>query len=117
MRLAILSGLMTAFLAAPLTAYVGRWHSWPNLHPAKAMVEYQGRLYVGTTGGVRSIDPAGGAEKDFDNLSGITDIRIVAMTIDADNRLWAASRSGMLFRMEGNTWSAWGRAYRAEGWN
>lgn len=105
-----------AAIAAPLSAYVGRWHSWSDLNPVKTMLEHRGRLFVGTLGGIRSVDPGSLAEKDFDNRSGLTDVRIVGLAEDEDSRLWAASRSGQLFRLEGEKWSAWGRSYMAEGW-
>lgn len=105
-----------AAIAAPLSAYVGRWHSWSDLNPVKTMLEHRGRLFVGTLGGIRSVDPGTLAEKDFDNRSGLTDVRIVGLAEDEDSRLWAASRSGQLFRLEGDKWSAWGRSYMAEGW-
>lgn len=108
--------VLIAAAAVPLSAYVGRWHSWSDFNPVKTMLESKGRLYVGTTGGVRSIDPVSLAEKDFDNLSGLTDVRVVGLAEDEEGRLWAASRSGQLFRLEGDKWSAWGRSYMAEGW-
>lgn len=108
-------GLIAA-IAAPLSAYVGRWHSWSDFNPVKSMLEHRGRLFVGTTGGIRSIDPVSLAEKDYDNRSGLTDVRIVGLVEDGDGRLWAGSKSGQLFRLEGDKWSAWGRAYMAEGW-
>lgn len=108
--------LPALLLAAPLCAYVGRWQSWPDLQPTHVLLEHRGRLIVGTTGGIRSIDPESQAEKVYDNLSGLTDTRTVGLAADAEGRLWAASQSGALFRLEGETWSAWGQSYKSLGW-
>lgn len=116
MPAAALRLLPALLLAAPLSAYIGRWRSWPDLQPTNVLREHQGRLIVGTHGGIRSIDPATGAEKVYDNLSGLTDTRIVGLAADEEGRLWAASQSGALFRQEGETWSAWGQSYRSLGW-
>lgn len=112
----LLPALLLPLLAAPLGAWVGRWQSWPNLQPTHVLLEHQGRLIVGTDGGIRSIDPATGAEKLYDNRSGLTEIRTVGLAVDPEGRLWAASHSGALFRLEGETWSAWGQSYRSLGW-
>lgn len=116
MRLLPVLALAAASLAASAAAQVGRWHSWSNVNPVKVMLEHKGRLFVGTTGGVRSIDPATLAEKDYDNLAGLTDVRVVGLAEDADARLWAATRSGQLFRLDGQAWTGFGRSYMAEGW-
>ena len=108
--------LAASLAVSDASAYVGRWTSFTNLHPVTSMVENGGYLYVGTTGGVRKIHLGTLAETDYNNLQGLTDVNIQGLTVDADNRVWAASRSGQLFRLEGNKWSGWGRSYSSQGW-
>lgn len=109
--------LVALLPGTPADAYVGRWKSWSDLNPVTALTTHQGRLYAGTSGGIRSVDPATLGEKTYDNLSGLSDVRIVGLQVDPEGRLWAASRSGLLFRLEReDTWSTWGRSYKASGW-
>lgn len=114
----IFASAMVASMFVPPSAMsaVGRWHSWTNFNSIKALHEHQGRLIAGTTGGVRSIDPSTLEEKDYDNLSGLTDVRVVGLATDPDGKLWAASRSGGLFAFEGDKWTGHGRSYQSAGW-
>jgi ligand-binding sensor domain-containing protein len=110
--------LLAAALALPAAgAAVGDWRSYSDLNVPTALIAYHGSLMVGTTGGIRQIKPSPPfGEVDFNNMQGLLDIDIVGFTIDPDDRLWAASRSGLLFRLEGGTWSAWGKPYKSSGW-
>ncbi|MDQ3000104.1 MAG: T9SS type A sorting domain-containing protein [Fibrobacterota bacterium] len=112
-----LLGFLGLAWASQAAAFVGEWKSYSDFNAVNAMIEYHGSVYVGTQGGVRKIAAtAPFSETDFNNMHGIADVRIVGLTIDSDDRLWAASRSGQLFRLEGARWSAWGKSYKSAGW-
>lgn len=103
-------------VSAP-SAFVGDWVSYSDFSVPNCMIAWHGELFVGTSGGVRRVGPdAPYPETHFNNMQGLLDVRIVGLTVDADDKLWAASHSGQLFRFEGSKWSAWGKSYRASGW-
>lgn len=106
-------------LAAAIPAAVGDWKSYSDYSQQTALIVWNGQLFAGTGGGVRRINPQGEfpfKETVYNNMQGLVDVRIVAFTVDSDDRLWAGSRSGQLFRFEGETWSAWGKSYASAGW-
>jgi hypothetical protein len=102
--------------AAGAFGYLGQWHSFTNQEHVSCMQTFGGRVYVGTTGGIRAIDPATLAEKRYGNLDGLLEADVVAMTVTPSNRLWAASRGGFLYEWDGAKWRAFGRGYVAERW-
>lgn len=104
-------------LAAAAPAFVGDWTSYSDYSVPTAMISWHGEVFVGTSGGIRRINPEPPfAETDYNNMQGLLDVRIAGFAVDADDRLWAASRSGLLFRLEGKTWSVWGKSYKASAW-
>lgn len=111
-----LIALVSALIPVSTRAFVGGWRSFTNVNHINAMAAYHGNLYAGTMGGIRRINPVTLAEKDFSINDGLTDLRAMSLAVDAEDRLWAASLSGELFRLEGETWSPWGKGYKAAGW-
>ncbi len=97
-------------------AYVGKWHTYTNYAPTNAIINFQGKVFIGTMGGIRVIDPNTLSEKDYNSTDGLSDIQIIALAISNDNQLWAASHSGKLFRWENGFWSTWGSSYKVSGW-
>ena len=95
---------------------VGQWHSYTNKSHVTSLVEYQGRLIVGTTGGIRNLDPVTAEGVDYGNLEGLVEASIVGLVVSPNNRLWALSRSGFLYEWDGSSWHDYGRSYVSERW-
>ncbi len=112
-----LTTLALSFLVAPTTnAFVGKWRSFTNVGAVNDLIKYHGFLFAATTGGIRKINPINNEETDFTNIDGIFDLNIVGLAIDDDDELWAASRSGRLFKFEQDRWSSWGESYKVAAW-
>ena len=102
--------------AALASGRVGQWHSYTNKSHVTSLIEYQGRLIVGTTGGIRSLDLTTLTGVDYGNLEGLVEASIVGLVVSPSNRLWAASRSGFLYEWDGSRWHDYGRSYVSERW-
>ena len=103
--------------AAAASAFVGDWASYSDFSVPTCIISWHGEVFVGTSGGIRRIQSERPfRETQYNNMQGLLDVRIAGFAVDADDRLWAASRSGQLFRLEGKTWSAWGKSYKAAAW-
>jgi hypothetical protein len=106
-------------LAAAVPAAVGDWKSYSDYSIQTSLTLWHGDLFAGSGGGVRRINlrvPYPFQETDYNNMQGLVDVRIVAFATDEEDHLWAGSRSGQLFRLDGETWSAWGKSYASAGW-
>ncbi len=77
---------------------------------------HQGKVYAGTKGGIRVIDPVSLKETDFTNLDGLLDCWITGLAETGDGNLWAVSRSGYVSTLSGNRWTAYGQSYAAQQW-
>jgi hypothetical protein len=112
--------LLPALLsAAAVPAAVGDWKSYSDYSLQTALTVWHGDLFAGAIGGVRRINTRVDypfPETDYNNMQGLLDVRIVAFAIDPEDHLWAGSRSGQLFRLDGESWSAWGKSYASAGW-
>lgn len=97
-------------------SYLGQWHSYTNKDHIFSMQVYNGQLFVGTSGGIRNIDPVSLEEKEYGNQEGLLEANIVAMAVSPTNQLWAASQGGFLYAFDGNLWQTYGRSYVAERW-
>jgi FlgD Ig-like domain len=106
-----------AFMSAPVGASVGEWKSYTPLHHVTCFAGYQGKLYVGTSGGIRERDLATGKERVFDNLQGLLDVWISSLVVTEAGDLWAVSQNGFVQEFVGNGFSPYGRSYAAERWN
>ena len=104
------------FLASAAHGFLGQWHSFTNKDHVACMQPFGGRMFVGTSGGIRSIDPATLEEKQYSNLDGLLEADIVSLAVTPGNRLWAASRGGFLYEWDGARWQAYGRSYVSERW-
>jgi hypothetical protein len=108
------------FAAAP--AYVGQWHSYSDRSHVTSLIEHEGRVYAGTTGGIRQVTPSGSpsaiasSEVDYDNLDGLLDVWVQSLVTAADGSLWAVARDGFLYRLQGTRWEPFGRSYASLGW-
>jgi hypothetical protein len=105
--------------AAAVPAAVGDWKSYSDYSLQTALTVWHGDLFAGSIGGVRRINTRTAypfPETDYNNMQGLVDVRIVAFATDPEDHLWAGSRSGQLFRLDGETWSAWGKSYASAGW-
>lgn len=105
-----------AFAAAGIPAYVGQWQTFSQQNAVTAMLPFEGSLFVGTTGGIRKVNPADFSEVTFDNLDGLKDVGIVGLATTGDNRLWAVSGSGFVQEYRGGRWHAYGTGYASERW-
>jgi hypothetical protein len=116
MRISI--ALAVCLSAAPVLPYVGQWHTYTDKTHVTSLIEHDGFVYAGTTGGIRRIAPGPGtmAETDFDNLDGLLDVSIASLVRDGDGALWAVSLDGYLYALKGNRWEVSGRSYAAQGW-
>lgn len=97
-------------------SYLGQWHSYTNKDHIFSMQVYNGHLFVGTSGGIRNIDPVSLEEKEYGNQEGLLEANIIAMAVSSTNQLWAASQGGFLYAFDGNRWQTYGRSYVAERW-
>ena len=115
----VVAVLATLFLAAaPLEAsYVGKWYSYTDKSRVTALIAHQGSVYAGTEGGIRRIDPATLAQGESGPTDGLVDPWITGFARDESGRLWAAARSGLLYRLAANgRWEIFGRSYAALQW-
>jgi hypothetical protein len=110
--------LAVCLSAAPALPYVGQWHTYTDKTHVTSLIEHQGFVYAGTTGGIRRLAPGPNAmaEVDFDNLDGLIDVSIKSLIHDADSTLWAVALDGYLYTLRGNRWEVSGRSYAAQGW-
>lgn len=112
---AVLSAV--AFAIAPAEAsYVGKWHSFTDKSRVTALIGHQGAVYAGTQGGILRIDPATLAQRESGPTEGLIDPWITGLAHDGSGRLWAAARSGLLYRLAGDRWETFGRSYAAQQW-
>ena len=109
-------GAFIFFSTIKCFGYVGKWHTYTNYAPTNAIINFQGKVFVGSMGGIRLIDPNTLSEKNYNTTDGLSDIQIIALAVSNDNQLWAASKSGKLFRWENGSWSTWGSSYKVSGW-
>lgn len=105
-----------ALFASAAQAAVGDWKSYTPLQHATSIIEHGGRVFVGTTGGIRSIDPRTKEEKIYDNLSGLRDVWITGLIRSEDGTLWAISHDGYVHSFDGRDFTAYGQGYAAEKW-
>ncbi len=77
---------------------IGDWKSFTHLDKIQCAQEYQGYLFVGTTGGIRRIDPKGFNEKVYNNpADGLRDVDVVGFVAGTEKDLWAVSKDGLLY--------------------
>lgn len=110
---------LAALTPPAATAYVGEWQVYTDKSRVTALAAHDGFVYAGTQGGIRRIDPATLAERDFDNLDGLLDPWITGLAVDSTaDVLWAAGRDGYLYELApgGDRWSIHGRSYASQGW-
>ncbi|HEX2612243.1 MAG TPA: hypothetical protein VHO02_01460, partial [Fibrobacteria bacterium] len=111
--------LFTVFLPLASTAYVGQWHSYLDNSRVNAMTTRNGYVYAGSQGGIRRIDPATLAIRDYGNLDGLADPWIVGFATDSSGVLWAGSRSGYVYALpkgNGSRWETRSRSFAAQSW-
>lgn len=108
--------LLLLGLSTTARSYLGQWHSYTNKDHITCMQTFNGHVFVGTTGGIRNIDPETLKEKEYGNQEGLLEVNIVAMSLSTTNQLWAASQGGFLYAFNGKDWEAYGRSYVAERW-
>ena len=99
-----------------VSAYVGQWHSYTQKNTITSLQYYSGFVFVGTSGGIRKVSPGNYLEKSYDNLDGLLDVNIVAISVTPANQLWAASKSGFLYLWNNEHWDAYGKSYVSERW-
>jgi hypothetical protein len=114
--LALWVGLSFLF-ASPGHASVGEWKSYTPLGHVTCFAGYQGKVYVGTTGGIRERNLSTGQEKVYNNLDGLLDVWISSLIVTDSGQLWAISQNGFVQEFIGNGFRPYGRAYAAERWN
>ena len=113
-----------AFLAADLLAapsaraLVGDWQSYTNVSNVRDLEAFQGELYAATSGGIRRVPLNGGQETIYDNTDGVIDVSVQSLAAAPDGNLWAASESGVLYRLakDKSRWEPQGLSYRSAGW-
>src|SRR4051794_18908560 len=101
--------------AGAAQSYVGEWHSFVNQDNITALQAYRGFMFVGTTGGVRKIDPGNLSETSYTNLDGLLDVYVTGFAVAGDN-LWAVSKNGFVHQWDGRRFVPYGRAYESERW-
>ncbi len=111
-----LAAFLIGILASASQAAIGDWKSYSPLHHATSIIEHGGRAFIGTTGGIRSMDPRTKEEKTYDNLSGLRDDRIASLIHSEDGTLWAISQEGYVHSFDGHAFTAYGQGYAAEKW-
>ncbi|MFC1586588.1 gliding motility-associated C-terminal domain-containing protein, partial [Fibrobacterota bacterium] len=110
--------IVKCLLAPDCLAVGGDWHSITHLDRINCLQFHNGVLFAGTTGGIRKIDPVSWKQEVFNNpANGILDVEIVGMTVSTDGKLWASSRNGMLYRLEGpGIWATVDRGFQKLDW-
>lgn len=116
-----LAAFLIGTFLPPATADVGRWYSFTDMNRVTSLASHGGFVYAGTPGGVRRIDlgnPAQPAQRDFNNLDGLTDPWITSLISDDAGSLWAVARSGYLYLLDrtGSRWTTHGASYAAQQW-
>ncbi|MCD6023948.1 MAG: antigen-like protein [Fibrobacteria bacterium] len=110
--------LAVCLAATSALPYVGQWHAYTDKTHVTSLIEHNGFVYAGTTGGIRRLTPAAGsmAQVEYDNLDGLLDVSIKSLLRDADGVLWAVAFDGYLYTLRGSRWEVSGRSYAALGW-
>lgn len=111
-----LSCLVIGLSAFATEAKVGDWKSYTSYHSVNCLLEYQGRVWAGTKGGIRTLDPNSLSESSFDNLEGLLDVWVTSLVADEKGVLWAISRDGYVHRYDGRRFTAYGQSYASERW-
>lgn len=109
LKFALLLGIM----ANLCQGLVGDWQSFTYLNHVTAIEAFNGKIFVGTTGGIREYNPKNKTEVVHNNPQlGILDIEIAGFTITDDNHLWAISKKGILYKWDqSNSWETFNRNF------
>lgn len=90
----------------------GTWETFGEANNCRCIISHNGKVYIGTHGGVVSFTPGAENERIMTNVHGLGGLVVVALA-EHDNKLYCASSNGSVSRLDGNSWSSYTGFLRA----
>jgi streptogramin lyase len=97
-RLIIFSAalVIAAFAVAPAAAEILSWRSYTSFNQVTDMIQYNGFIWVATTGGLVRIDPATMQHETFTNVDGLGTNVLYCLRVDSRCRLWVGGKGHLV---------------------
>lgn len=87
---------MTVLISPPSSAEILSWRSYTSFNFVTDMVQYDGYIWVATTGGLVRIDPAAMRHASYTNINGLGTNTLYSLCVDSSGRLWVGGRGHLV---------------------
>lgn len=105
------------FLQPPLFSFVGDWTAITYLNSCIDIAKFSNKLYIGTTGGLREINPQTLEETVYNNpQEGFWDVNITGLIAD-ESKLVVVTKNGLVYTKDTKgKWRFFDRNFKAYNW-